>query len=799
MLPTTTVSELLGYTSIACWLGAQFPQVLENIRRQSCEGLALPFLGQLASCISTTPGAQNLLRTFGHARPLPSASRSRRMSIDRGAARYRTLSAVAANVAASAALAAQQDEQADHRRRWQGHSTDHLHDSRVGSSQDMVYEDDVDENALAALADSFHSEAGHESRKKRLSWSIERYRRRSGSLGGLQGVPAPLHSAHQPIPFTDPLLDAAGRGRPLERDLDSGIEIEPQVASPNRRSSRVRGATMVFLSAWALFGIGTLAGSRHGFTSSPGPNVGKVLVVRGLGLAESAALHMSSLSDTNLGSLHEIKLYDGRTFHADAPIYEAIMTEPVSERVIGRMFAWLCTTLYLTSRLPQIWKNFVRKSVEGLSMYLFVFAFLGNVFYVASILSSPKMQLPPAESAAFVKESIPYLLGSAGTLVFDITIVAQSFIYRPRHRRHSALYSSRMEEEAGLLTGESIARHPSDSTSLDAHHASMSSFDSMRLGPKPGTQLASSTPYQLRALVLDYLCHQCYPKTAKAFARDSTVHHLDADGDEILSDKENNPTTADSELPEKELKQVELREQIQKHILSGRVDEATSMLNEHFPSVLAGPVPERISEAIPYACPTSVDPAHLTLNLRILSFIEACRTVPLPYPKMDGDTPEPPHTSPQQELQAMDVDSSPPFEQQLRLLSKARKLLGLAEMLTKPGDRDLYLKELTNVGGLLAYKVPEHSTISKYLSQERREAVADQINRAILDRVRLPPVSSLELLTRYTSTVWSFAHQIGAKPRPGALIPPTTLPPTSQKESETVPPFDLEYFLNLKT
>jgi hypothetical protein len=30
------------------------------------------------------------------------------------------------------------------------------------------------------------------------------------------------------------------------------------------------------------------------------------------------------------------------------------------ERIVGRIFAWLCTTLYLTSRLPQIWKNVSR-------------------------------------------------------------------------------------------------------------------------------------------------------------------------------------------------------------------------------------------------------------------------------------------------------------------------------------------------------------------------------------------------------------------------------------------------------
>jgi len=45
-------------------------------------------------------------------------------------------------------------------------------------------------------------------------------------------------------------------------------------------------------------------------------------------------------------------------------------------------------------------------------MYLFVFAFLGNVFYVASILFSPNAYLPSHQSAAFLKESIPYVLPS---------------------------------------------------------------------------------------------------------------------------------------------------------------------------------------------------------------------------------------------------------------------------------------------------------------------------------------------------------------------------------------------------
>lgn len=44
---------------------------------------------------------------------------------------------------------------------------------------------------------------------------------------------------------------------------------------------------------------------------------------------------------------------------------------------------------------------------QGLSMYLFLFAFLGNSFYVLSILSSPNMRGSPAESSMYLIESMP--------------------------------------------------------------------------------------------------------------------------------------------------------------------------------------------------------------------------------------------------------------------------------------------------------------------------------------------------------------------------------------------------------
>lgn len=125
-----------------------------------------------------------------------------------------------------------------------------------------------------------------------------------------------------------------------------------------------------------------------------------------------------------------------------APIDYSLLT--------GRVAAWMCVCFYLTSRMPQIWKNFRRRSVEGLSILLFAAAFMGNLFYVLSILSSPLVE----EDETYLFESVPFLLGSGGTLIFDLTIMAQACMYAglsPQTRKKGLEYLDE-EEGSGLLT-----------------------------------------------------------------------------------------------------------------------------------------------------------------------------------------------------------------------------------------------------------------------------------------------------------------------------------------------------------
>jgi len=324
---------------------------------------------------------------------------------------------------------------------------------------------------------------------------------------------------------------------------------------------------------------------------------------------------------------------------------------------------------------------------------------------------------------------------------------------------------------------------------------------------------SNPTPYQLRSLVLDYLCHSCHTRTATAFSRDSAIRHLDADGDEIVETgvDTGDPSNSSGSMEQFEnlMKQVALRQEIRSRILSGQVDDAIVLLQTHFPSVLqesdagSASTESRTAESRPlsnnnseYVSSTSTEPAHLLLNLRILAFSEACRTVPLEYPPSKYSALTSSISTPAQS--PIDIDENP--DHQMALLTRAQKLYALSNTLQNHLDRATYLKELENVGGLLAYKVPEKSSMAKYLTLERREAVADQINRAILSTMGRPLVSALELLTRHTHVLWQYAHQHGAKSRPGVVLPQKSSKVATMVdgENEVVPLFDLQQFLDVR-
>ncbi|KAL5490953.1 hypothetical protein EMCRGX_G016161 [Ephydatia muelleri] len=94
-----------------------------------------------------------------------------------------------------------------------------------------------------------------------------------------------------------------------------------------------------------------------------------------------------------------------------------------SQTIIGYILGCISALLYVSSRLPQIIKNFSRCSVEGLALPMFIMAVLGNVTYALGILLY-SVQLD------FIILRLPWLVGSVGTVCFDFTIFAQFIAYK---------------------------------------------------------------------------------------------------------------------------------------------------------------------------------------------------------------------------------------------------------------------------------------------------------------------------------------------------------------------------------
>ena len=136
-------------------------------------------------------------------------------------------------------------------------------------------------------------------------------------------------------------------------------------------------------------------------------------------------------------------------YHHESPTTEEA-SQPLHFDLWGQIFGYLCAVLYLGSRIPQLLLNYRRKSTEGVSMLFFLFACLGNLTYVMSIFAyePPCARIASSDRSTsdswcedgewsrgygrYILLNASWLIGSAGTLVLDLMIFAQFWIYRDR-------------------------------------------------------------------------------------------------------------------------------------------------------------------------------------------------------------------------------------------------------------------------------------------------------------------------------------------------------------------------------
>lgn len=84
---------------------------------------------------------------------------------------------------------------------------------------------------------------------------------------------------------------------------------------------------------------------------------------------------------------------------------------------------YLSAFLYLTARFPQIYHNYKKKSTKGLSLLFFLLTMLGNITYSLQILTY-------RFDKKYLLLNLSWLLGSLGTIIQDLLIVLQFYLYK---------------------------------------------------------------------------------------------------------------------------------------------------------------------------------------------------------------------------------------------------------------------------------------------------------------------------------------------------------------------------------
>lgn len=128
-----------------------------------------------------------------------------------------------------------------------------------------------------------------------------------------------------------------------------------------------------------------------------------------------------------------------QSHHVKEPKHKDEHEGALQFNILGQIFGYICAALYLGSRVPQLLLNYRRKSTEGISMLFFIFACLGNLTYVISILAyDPVCERPNHCREGEVSQlysryfavNFSWLLGSFGTLLLDAGVFLQYFKYR---------------------------------------------------------------------------------------------------------------------------------------------------------------------------------------------------------------------------------------------------------------------------------------------------------------------------------------------------------------------------------
>ncbi|KAM9441835.1 lysosomal amino acid transporter 1 homolog isoform 2-T2 [Salvelinus alpinus] len=127
-----------------------------------------------------------------------------------------------------------------------------------------------------------------------------------------------------------------------------------------------------------------------------------------------------------------------------------------SVEISGYACGYAASIFYLSSRFPQLYKNFKRQSTEGTSYMLFALAMMGNGTYGLSVI----VVLPALAGSkqTFILKHLAWLIGSLGVLLLDFFVTAQFIIYRKNRSDKTSKKMNVPEVEPLLCEEEELSK-----------------------------------------------------------------------------------------------------------------------------------------------------------------------------------------------------------------------------------------------------------------------------------------------------------------------------------------------------
>jgi uncharacterized protein with PQ loop repeat len=102
----------------------------------------------------------------------------------------------------------------------------------------------------------------------------------------------------------------------------------------------------------------------------------------------------------------------------------------LSNENLGEGIGWITTIVYIVGRAPQIYENHKKRSTAGLSMLMYTFTILGNLFYVMSVFAY-------STEYDYIILNMAWITLAVTNILLDLVVICQSRYYNHNHHNNN--------------------------------------------------------------------------------------------------------------------------------------------------------------------------------------------------------------------------------------------------------------------------------------------------------------------------------------------------------------------------